>query len=93
MNTSLLDSEGFRLSPVSLNITVNAVAVFHYQHPIAVLFAWKMNGTLIDQTISDFPEGVTIDCNISIVSLTIVALLEYNQARIQCMAFFADLSK
>ena len=88
---STVEKGGFLQSPVSQNIAVDTVAVFRCHHPTATLIAWKINGTLIDQTMrSDFPEGVTINRNISVATLTFVALLEYNQTRIQCVAFFTD---
>ena len=85
-NASAVD-DGFTLSPVSLNVTLDAVAVFKCQHQTAHSVNWKINRSIL----TDLPHGVstfrTID---GVYTLNISALSNYNQTMIECVAFFAN---
>ena len=86
MNASAVD-DVFLISPTSLNITVNAIAVFQCQHPTAHGINWMINGSILQ----DLPEGFSTDrSDDRVFSLNIEALAEYNQTVIQCVAFFID---
>ena len=85
MNASVVD-DVFLISPASLNVTVDTVAVFQCQHPNAHSIDWKINGSILQ----DFPDGISIDRSDGVFSLSIEALAEYNQTVIQCVAFFID---
>ena len=86
MNVSAVD-DVFLITPASLNVTVDTVAVFQCQHPTAHGINWKINGSFLQ----DFPDGFSIDrSDDGVFSLNIKALAEYNQTVIQCGAFFAD---
>lgn len=81
------DNIMFLISPASLNITVNTVAVFQCQHPNAHGINWKINGSILQ----DLPEGFSTDrSDDRVFSLNIEALAKYNQTVIQCVAFFLD---
>ena len=86
MSTTDSTSGRFLLSPMSLNLTVDAVAMFQCQHSTADGINWKINGA----TLRDFPEGISTDRNGEIFSLTIIALPEYNQTAIECVALFSN---
>ena len=77
----------FPLSPMSLNITLDTVAVFYCQHTTANVITWRINGT----SLGDFPEGVS-SAIISggIFTLMIAALPDYNLTVIECEALFSD---
>ena len=65
------------------------MAVFQCQHPTADAIAWRINGT----TLRDFPEGVSIvRSSDGLLTLTIMALSEYNSTVIECVAVFFDSS-
>ena len=85
MHVSAVD-DVFLISPASLNVTVDTVAVFQCQHPTAHGINWKINGSIL----RDFPDGFSSDRSDGVFSLNIEALAEYNQIVIQCVAFFAD---
>ena len=85
MNASAVD-DVFLISPASLNVTVDGVAVFQCQHPNAHSIDWKINGSFLQ----DFPHGFSTVRNDGIFSLNIKALAEYNPIVIQCVAFFTD---
>ena len=76
----------FLISPASLNVTVDTVAVFQCQHPNAHGINWKIN----DSILQDFPNGFSTYRNDGVFSLNIKGLTEYNQTVIQCVAFFID---
>ena len=72
---------------MSLNITVDTVAVFPCQHPTADGIAWRINGSALWY----FPEGVNTNQNSDgVFSLTIIALSKYNQTVIECVALFIN---
>lgn len=86
MNASVVD-DTFLIHPVSLNVTVDTVAVFQCQHPTAHSINWKINGSIL----RDLPEGFSTDrSDDRVFSLNIEALAEYNSTVIQCAAFFLD---
>ena len=79
----------FTEGPSSLNITVGEIAVFNCQHPYAVTVDWRLNGTLLE--VSNFPPSVSISSR-SLPdgggfqhTLTIRALLEYNNTIFDCV--------
>jgi hypothetical protein len=77
----------FLVSPASLNVTVDTVAVFQCQHPTAHGVNWKINGSILQI----LPEGFSTDrSDDGVFSLNIEALAKYNQTVIQCVAFFAN---
>ena len=85
MSTSGL---GFTESPFSVNITVGEEAIFQCQYQ-NTLIDWRLNGTTLRA--SFFPQGVSI--NQSPLpggggiqhTLTITALLEYDNTIIECV--------
>ena len=74
--------------PLSVNVTIGEEAVFLCQHP-SVNIDWRLNGTTLRA--SFFPQGVSI--NQSPLpggggfqhTLTITALLEYDNTTIECV--------
>ena len=87
MNASAVE-DIFVISPASLNVTVDTVAVFQCQHPTAHVINWKINGSILQGLPEGFSAGRSDDG--ALFSLNIKALAEYNQTVIQCVAFFAD---
>ena len=86
VNASAVD-DIFLISPGSLNVTLDTVAVFQCQHPTAHVINWKINGSIL----RDLPEGFSTDrSDDRVFSLNIKALVKYNQTVIQCAAFFVD---
>ena len=85
MNASAV-ADVFLISPASLNVTVDTVAVFQCQHPTAHSIDWKINGSFLQ----DFPDGFSIDRSDDVFSLNVEAFAEYNQTVIQCVAFFTN---
>jgi hypothetical protein len=87
VNASAVDHMFLILSPVSLNVIVDAVAVFQCQHPTAHGINWKINGSILQ----NLPEGFSTDRNDDrVFSLNIDAFAKYNQTVVQCVAFFAN---
>ena len=87
MNVSLVGNQRFLLSPVSLNITVDTVAIFQCQHPTADGINWRINGSAL----RDLLEGFSTDRNYDgVFTLTITGLPEYNYAVIKCVALFSN---
>ena len=83
-NASAVD-DIFLISPASLNVTVDTVAVFQCQHSTAHSINWKINGSILQ----DLPEGFSTDrSGDRVFSLNIEAFAEYNSTVIQCAAFF-----
>jgi hypothetical protein len=86
VNASAVD-DMFLISPASLNVTVDTVAVFQCQHATAHGMNWKIN----DSILQDLPEGFSTDrSDDHVFSLNIEALAEYNNTVIQCLALFTD---
>ena len=85
-STIIVDHGGFLRSPASLNITLDAVAVFQCQHPTADGINWRINGS----GLRGLPEGVITDRNDGVFFLIITALPVYNQTVIECVAFFSN---
>jgi hypothetical protein len=86
VNASAVDGM-FLISPTSLNVTVDEVAVFRCQHPTAHGINWKINGSILQELPKRFSTDRSDD---RVFSLNIEALAEYNPTVIQCVAFFVD---
>ena len=79
---------GFTVVPLSLNVTVGAIATFQCDYPRADTLFWLINGTTLRNLPSDL-EG-TFRTNGRDTDLTVTALPVYNSSMIQCRAHFQD---
>ena len=74
--------------PVSLNVTVGAMASFRCDYPNADSISWRINGTAL-RNLPSYLEG-TYYINGRGTDLRITALPLYNGSMIQCWAYFPD---
>ena len=73
----------FSLSPLPLNTTVDTEAVFSCQHTTANSIGWTVNGVK-DNVQATMYNGISY--------LTIPTSPRYDEAVIQCIAYFAESS-
>ena len=69
--------------------------MFSCQHKIAHVIAWTLNGSLINEKnlSTGIKLGMTLDENGHVVrTLTIKALINYNETEVECLAIFAHNS-
>ena len=80
------------MTPLPRNVTLEEEVVFQCQHSTADVIGWRLNGTLLsayahqNTTVSSIPlsdGGITY-------KLMIIALPEYNNTSIECVAVFLD---
>ena len=74
--------------PLSLNVTVGAVASFRCDYPNADTITWRINRTTLRNLPSDLED--TFYINGRGIDLRITALPVYNGSMIQCWAYFPD---
>ena len=75
--------------PLPLNVTARQHAQFTCKHSTADTIAWRVNDTSL-RNLPDFPATIIIsEFNGTLASnLSIEAHLEYNETRVDCLAFF-----
>ena len=77
------------ITPAQRTVAQKQIARFDCQHSTADAIGWRLNGTtFLDRSLQGVSASSTSLAGGVLNTLTIVALPDYNQTSIECVAFF-----
>ena len=81
---------GFTVTPSSITVGVNNVAVFRCQHQSAQSISWRVNGSSVSGNTDITPSTNRAQDGSLTYTLMILARPTYNGTEVECIALFLD---